>query len=239
MSEARTGRTPACRRGPASNTWRRPSPRMRASKRAPAASRLRSASCSARAPTRRPSRGFRTAASSSVTVEPELVDGDFAAFKCAIAIDRVVATAVVTTYRPSPEELESAAAGDEEHVTRSVLVTGASKGIGAAIAARLAKDGFEIAVHYRGDADGARAHRRADIVRARRQGPRAAVRRGRPRRRARGDRFGHRGERRLLRRRLQRGSRARQRVSGLDGRGLGYGSRGPISTASTTCCSLA
>jgi predicted hotdog family 3-hydroxylacyl-ACP dehydratase len=46
-----------------------------------------------------------------VTVEPEVVDEAFAAFKCAIAIDdvaidRVVATAVVTTYRPSTEEIE-------------------------------------------------------------------------------------------------------------------------------------
>jgi len=47
----------------------------------------------------------------TVTVEPEVVDGGFAAFKCAIAIDdvvalgRIVATAVVTTYRPSPEEI--------------------------------------------------------------------------------------------------------------------------------------
>jgi 3-oxoacyl-[acyl-carrier protein] reductase len=40
-------------------------------------------------------------------------------------------------------------------MTRSVLVTGASKGIGAAIAVRLGVEGFEIAAHYRGDRDGA------------------------------------------------------------------------------------
>jgi len=34
-------------------------------------------------------------------------------------------------------------------MTRSVLVTGASKGIGAAIAAMLGQQGFEIIAHYR------------------------------------------------------------------------------------------
>ncbi len=40
-------------------------------------------------------------------------------------------------------------------MTRQVLITGASKGIGKAIAIQLAKDGFEIAVHYMGDKQGA------------------------------------------------------------------------------------
>lgn len=42
-------------------------------------------------------------------------------------------------------------------MSRTVLVTGASKGIGRAIALRLGRDGFEVVVHYRGDRAGAEA----------------------------------------------------------------------------------
>lgn len=46
-------------------------------------------------------------------------------------------------------------------MTRSILVTGASKGIGRAIALKLAQDGFAIVAHYGRDAAGAEATRTA------------------------------------------------------------------------------
>ena len=51
------------------------------------------------------------------------------------------------------------------------IVTGASKGIGAAAAKALAAEGAAVAVNYSSGKEGAEAHRRADYAR-RRQGDR-------------------------------------------------------------------
>lgn len=48
--------------------------------------------------------------------------------------------------------------------TRSILVTGASKGIGRAIAIRVARDGYPVTVHYGADAAG--AHETVETIRA-------------------------------------------------------------------------
>lgn len=41
----------------------------------------------------------------TMSVVPEQVESAFASFECTIAMDRVIATAVVNIYRPSTEEL--------------------------------------------------------------------------------------------------------------------------------------
>lgn len=47
---------------------------------------------------------FPIGATLTISVEPVVTEARLGAFQCAIACDGVVATAVVNTYRPAPEE---------------------------------------------------------------------------------------------------------------------------------------
>ena len=49
---------------------------------------------------------FPAGAQLSISVEPEVIEAGFASFNCSIETDRLVATAVVTVYRPSAEEID-------------------------------------------------------------------------------------------------------------------------------------
>jgi predicted hotdog family 3-hydroxylacyl-ACP dehydratase len=48
---------------------------------------------------------FPLGATLTITVEPLLAEGRLGAFRCAIAAEAEVATAVVNVYRPTPDEL--------------------------------------------------------------------------------------------------------------------------------------
>ena len=54
---------------------------------------------------------FPHGATLTISVEPLVTDGKLGAFMCAIAIDRVVSTAVVNTYRPTVDVLAAATDG--------------------------------------------------------------------------------------------------------------------------------
>lgn len=48
---------------------------------------------------------FAVGSQLTITVEPQVLDAGFAAFDCAISIDRLVATAILRTYEPTAAEL--------------------------------------------------------------------------------------------------------------------------------------
>jgi predicted hotdog family 3-hydroxylacyl-ACP dehydratase len=54
---------------------------------------------------------FPLGATLTISVEPLVADAKLAAFQCAIATDRVVATAVINTYQPTRDELAAARPG--------------------------------------------------------------------------------------------------------------------------------
>ena len=85
-----------------------------------------------------------------VTARLVLRDGPMAVFDCRISAG---AGAGERAADPLTNPIRARRAG----MSRRILVTGASKGIGRAIAARLGADGFAVAAHYHSDAAGAEA----------------------------------------------------------------------------------
>jgi predicted hotdog family 3-hydroxylacyl-ACP dehydratase len=51
--------------------------------------------------------GFPLGATLTISIEPLVADPKLGAFQCSIALDSVVATAVVSTYQPAPSELSA------------------------------------------------------------------------------------------------------------------------------------
>ena len=100
----------------------------------------------------------------------EYRDDEMANFDCEVAdvVRRpALASASLNVFHPHDAPADRQPGGND--MTRTILVTGASKGIGRAIARRLARDGFDIVVHYGSDRAGAEATL-ADIAAAGGQG---------------------------------------------------------------------
>ncbi len=159
-------------------------------------------------------------------------DAELSVYECRISGEGVNASATISIYH---------GAGDRDaprgrwRMTERALVTGSSRGIGRAIALRLAQDGYDIALHCRSRRDAADAVAREiaamgrsacilqfDVTDRDDRGGNAARRRG--------------SERMLLRRGVQRRHRARQIVPRNVRRRVGRRDPHEPDRASTMCC---